>query len=1323
VRLEAAKPRTLLALLLIRRSDVHRDVLVDALWGEGAPAGARNTLQVYVSRLRSKLGADAITTTSSGYRLERGEVDADRFERLFEQGAFAEALGLWRGPAFGDLRYEAFVQAEAGRLEELRLACVEGRIDSELEQCRHGALVGELEALVVEHPLRERLRGQLIVALYRSGRQAEALAQYQATRKMLSEELGLDPSPELRELERMILAHDRRLALPGLAAEGRPEIADGSQPTASEVREERKVVSVLFCDLIELTPVEGEDPEDVQARVQSWHQRLRSEVDSFGGRTERVAGEGLLAVFGAPRAHEDDPERAVKAALRMVEAVEGINQDHPERRLEVRVGVSTGEVVVEGDGMISGRVVTTPALITSALSASGVIVSEETFRSTKRFFVYRQLPPTELKNRQVASVALYRAVEPRARLLTGSTVEEIGSFVGREREQHLLQAVFERCTRESQPQLVTLVGEPGIGKTRLCAEFGSWLGKRSEIVRWRYGRCLPYGDGVTFWALGEIIKTHAGILESDAAEAATSKLGATLPERPDRAWMLQRLLPLIGVEPTSTAGREELFAAWTAFLESIAEQTPTVLVVEDLHWADDALIAFLEQLADQTKRIPLLLLTTGRPELYDRHLDWAAGVRTATKIDLAKLSGTETAELVARLVSHELAPEQQEAVVKRAGGNPLHARELVRLLAERGPSVGGDAQAIPDSIQALIQARLDTLTPERKSLLQDAAVVGNVFWAGAAAEIAGRDPHEVDLVLHELSRRGLVHPARSSSMEAEAEYAFSHELIRDVAYGQIRRAERVRRHRAAAVWIERAGRRPEDLVEVAAHHYATALGLARASGQVEQARELEGPTLRCLILAGKQALDLDTQVALTSFERALELAPVGHPARRDALIGFGTAANNVSRFEEASEAAEEAIDLSQTAGDRAAAARAMMILAGALSRLGDKARRNEAYAAAVDLLEQLPPGPDLVEALARRSVWGEGLMGRPISALETAERAVALSRDLGHYRGKALFARACARSMLGDARGLADFRQAIAAATEAGLGDDGAIAHSNLAWSEGMFNGPTAALEVLDDGIAYAQPRGLSLVVSHMQLSRLHYLFQRGEWDEVLEVATGYDREEEDDQDRFWGRAFRLKILGDRGQGAQVSDSLMWLELTGRRFGEPQYVFAGLAVAAFIRAGLEQSEAAAALLTEIDTDPRFRDEGLSYPVWLPDLVRTALLLGRRALAGRLVAGVEPRHPRTQHALVATNAALIEARGERRAAADGYADAAQRWYAFGDVHEHAYALLGQGRCLTSLGRPEAAEPLAQARELFQAMGCRPALAETDSLLADATTLAF
>src|SRR4051794_24766087 len=831
------------------------------------------------------------------------------------------------------------------------------------------------------------------------------------------------------------------------------------QPSDS-AREERKVVTSLFCDLAGFTAsAEAADPEDIDRMLAAYFGVVRAQIEGHGGVVEKFIGDAVVGVFGVPAAHEDDPERAVRAGLRIVEEAEHLAAVGG-APLRLRVGINTGEALVRlgvapasGEGFLTGDAINTAARIQSVAPEMGVAVGLATFEATGLVFDYEELESATVKGK-AEPVRVFHAKAPRARFGTDLTRTHDSPFVGREIDLAILKGVFDKTVAASSVQLVTVIGEPGLGKSRIVAELGEYIDTRPYLVTWRQGRCLPYGEGITFWALGEILKAHTGILGSDAPEAARAKLDRVLPEGSEREWFRQRLLPLLGIEATSSAEREELFTAWRRFFEQVADERPTVLVFEDLHWADQAMLAFLVHLADFAEGVPLLLVTTARPELYEHHPDYARGLRNATSINLAPLSQEETARLVSALLDATVLPvEAQRPILERADGNPLYAEEFVRLLKDRDLLVRAGASwelragadvPFPESVQALLAARLDTLEPEAKSLLADAAVIGKVFWAGAVAQMGERDLETVTGILRELSRKELVRAARQSSMAGEAEYAFGHTLARDVAYGQLPRASRATRHVAAATWIEsKVPGRVGDLADVLAYHYATAFELARAGGQSERATQLQAPALRFLGLAAERALGLDTAAALASSEHALALAPAGHPDRAAALARFAGAAFHTGRFADAVAALEEAIPSFRARGDLLAAARAMGSLGEVLYRTGDP-RWADLPARAVALLEPLPPGPELVSSLTEL-LRAEALQGMSEAAIRHAEQALALAEELGLPRpARTLGYRGLASCDLGDAAGLDDFREAIVLATEAGQGREVGLNYGNF---------------------------------------------------------------------------------------------------------------------------------------------------------------------------------------------------------------------------------------------------------------------------------------
>jgi hypothetical protein len=787
----------------------------------------------------------------------------------------------------------------------------------------------------------------------------------------------------------------------------------------------------------------------------------------------------------------------------------------------------------------------------------------------------------------------------------------------------------------------------------------------------------------------------------------------------ERRWLLQRLSPLVGVEAASPAERQELFTAWRRFLEALAAARPSVLVFEDLHWADDALLAFLEHLAEWAEGVPLLVLCTARPELYERHPGWAGGIRNATTINLPPLSDQETAELVSSLITTTvLSPELEQSVLERAGGNPLYAEEFVRLLGDRGPAAG--EEELPESLHALIAARLDTLSADRKSLLQDAAVLGKVFWVGALADIGGRDQGELEQALHELARKELVRPMRMSSMEGEREYTFWHVLVRDVAYSQIPRAERARRHRSAAAWIERkAGERVEDSADLLAHHHLQALELAEAAGDTEQAAELAKSARRFLALAGERALGLDTVQAEARLARALELCPADDTERPELLLRWADAVRQAGRPREAAAALEQALNLFRVRGEKEGEARALILLAQVAHRLGE-GRHFALAGEAVDLLEQEPPGRMLIAAYTQlaSALFLTGAYGEAIAA---ADRACALAETLGVPEpARAIEFRGIARAYLGDPDGLVEMERALSLFIEQGEGIEAALAQNNLAIARYPLQGPARSLADFEQGIAFSKQRGLASGIEAMEADCPGLLVELGRPEKALERADALAAAVEASGATWalsWVRALVLATHLERGDAEDPSGIADWLVEAARTQAKSDVTVEVLAPVAAARLAAAEPDQARALLSELEQAPGARDVPY-YNRQLAAMLRTALAAGDPDLALRLADGIEPRYPLHEHALCAARAQLAEHAGDHADAAALYAEAAERWQQFGNIPEHAYALLGQGRCLLALGDPSAEQPLRQAAELFTSMGYKPVLAETEKLLARA-----
>ena len=1114
---------------------------------------------------------------------------------------------------------------------------------------------------------------------------------------------------------------------------GTPLAAPAAHP------EERKVVTTLFCDLVGSTAMgEDADPEDVDALLRRYNALARQVVESYGGTVEKFIGDAVVAVFGVPAAHEDDPERAVRAGLKLVEAVEELPPvaGHP---VQVRVGINTGEALVRldvtpgsGEGFLTGDAVNVGARLQSAAPTMGVVVGETAHAQTEKTIVYEALELVAAKGKS-EPLQVWLAKEPLAR--TGARAFDGATpFVGRSVELSYLTALLDRAADSASPQTALIVGEPGIGKSRLVAELFAHAAAGERLVTWRQGHCLPYGEGVTFWALAEIVKAHAGILDTDAGESAETKLGDVLPEGADRPWFRQRLRALLGLE-AAPAEREENFTAWLRFLEEIAARGPTVLVVEDLHWGDEALLAFVEYFAGNVTDVPLMLVATARPELFERQPAFGSTGRI-NRVVLEPLSENETETLVASLLE-EIAAEVRHAITRQSEGNPFYAEESARLMrdnagagkrTEAAPAgaAGRDERRGPlaGSIQAIIAARLDALHPDLKVLLADASVIGETFWDGALAAVGDRDPREVDEALRELIARQLVHRVRTSSMAGERAFAFGHALARDVAYGELPRAARARKHAAVAGWIEqKAGTRVEDLAEILAHHYATALELAIAAGEVVLADSVMQPAVRYLTLAGDRAWPLDVAAAERHYARALGVAGPENPQRSVLLVRWAKAATELGRATEAVAPLEEAIARLTAAGDVRSAAVAQMALARAFPD-EDAARWLELADEAVALLEADDPSPELVAALTEWLKLTLGL-GDARKQLDVAERAMELSEQLGlPADARLLVYRGCARCDLGVAGGHEDLRRALEMCRTAELGEHVSQVFCEVANWLYFYEGFQASLSAAVEGLGFARRRGSVDWEAENRSMIVIWSQATGDWDRVLDEAVALDALPEGQLSAMNPFSWNLTaecvvktlVLVDRGRAQEAAELAEWLEV--QRTADESTTNAGVCIAA-AAARMALGDSVRALKLLADSEAALRGKaGCWFANILTDATRIALAAGDRPLAERLAASLEPPlQPLAEHATVAARALVTEARGDYEAAAAGFADAAARWHDFAAVYEEAHALLGKGRCLVALGRaPEAAPVLEQAREIFAKLKAKPALDETEALLA-------
>ena len=1102
----------LLAALLLRPNEVVSvDQLIDALWGGHAPERAAKSLQVYIWQLRKVLGHEVIQTRPPGYTLvlPPGALDLHTFESLLAEARLAEpikaaailraALRLSRGRPLAEFADERFARVEVARIEAVRLAALEERIEADLALGRHGALVGELEALVAAQPLRERPRAQLMVALYRSGRQAEALAAYREGRRILVEELGIEPGRPLQELEQAVLRQDPGLELAGEAAVTPPEKAEPAQQVAAPraLPEERKVVSILVVDLGGFIRADIVDPEDVRTALQPAHAAAKSEIERHGGTVEKLMGGSLMSVFGAPVAHEDDPERAVRAALAIQQWLKDEAHD-----LQVRIAVNTGVALVsvdarprEGETIAAGAVVNTALRILAGTPVDGILVGEQTYRATRDAIEFRAVAPVEARG-EPEPIPAWEALA--AHLPLGLSVRHAPSapLVGRERELDLLESVFARVREERSPQLVTLVGVPGIGKSRLVFELLRIVGQDGAPLTWCQGRCLPYGDGVSFWALGEAVKAQVGILESDSPAQAEEKLrdavAELVAETNEARWVEEQLRLLVGVtgERGSVEHVGEASPAWRRFLAELANVRPLVLVLEDLQWADEGLLDFVDELADRIRDAPLLVLCSARPELLERRPGWGGGKANALTISLPPLSDEETGRLFAAVLEQPL-PEAdvREALLARAGGNPLYAQQFARVLTEVG-----SLEKLPETVHGIIAARLDALAPAEKALLQEASVVGDVFWLGAIDAIGDTSRRQAEELLVGLERKEFVQQALRSSVAGEAEYTFRHVLLRDVAYGQIPRAARGERHSRAAAWIESLGR-PDDHAEMLAHHYLNALEYAEAAGRADPA--LAERARLALRVAGDRALALASYAAAArSYNAALELWPESDPDRVWLVVHAGRASHAADGS--GIELLEQGFEELRAGGDAEGAAEVAVELARRSWLAGD---RDAAYAwidCALELATSRGDSRARAYALVERAAYHLSA-SEHVQAIRLAREALLLAEALGmdDLQVRALDVLGTSRSVTGDVGGLDESKRAIALARERNAFSRLIVAERNLYFSRFFLGHMAGASEALGMYRRDVESYGSADQRRSLRGAEAHEAALHGRWDEA----------------------------------------------------------------------------------------------------------------------------------------------------------------------------------------------------------------------------------
>ena len=876
---------------------------------------------------------------------------------------------------------------------------------------------------------------------------------------------------------------------------------------------ERRFVSVLFADLVGFTTrSEKQDAEEVRDLLSRYFGVAREVIEGYGGTIEKFIGDAVMAVWGAPVAREDDPERAVRAALELVDRVRELGDEG--RPLQLRAAVMSGEAAVmpggQGESMVAGDLVNTASRLQSVAPPGAVLVGETTQQASSAAIAYETAGDQLLKGKE-APVAAWRAVRvvaQRGGVGRGDGLEP--PFVGRDEELRLLKDQLHAAGRERKLRLVSISGQAGMGKSRLAWELLKYIDGIAEDIYWHQGRSPSYGEGVTYWALGEMVRRRCGIAEGEDAASTRQKLHATLsdfvPDEMERRRLEPALAGLLGIEETDWDAREQLFAAWRSFFEWVAQRGTTVLVFEDLQWADGGLLDFVEHVLEWSRERPILVVTLARPELLERRPNFGVGKRALIALHLEPLSDEAMIALLGGLVP-DMPQKDLQRVVARAEGVPLYAVETVRSLLDAGhltrrgevyELVGAlPALDVPPTLRALIASRLDSLQPPDRALLQDASVLGVVFAVPALAALSDRSADEVESRLRALSQKELVALETDPRSPERGQYRFLQGLIGEVAYASLAKRERRARHLAAARHFEASG--DEELAGVLASHYLEAY---RVAPEGDEGAAVAAQARVALRAAAERASRLHShEQALAYLEQALAVTFEEEEQAR-LRIQAARSANVVGQWEIARAHLQAALSFFEQRGDKIAAAETAAVLAEVLNSYS---RVDEAIALSQRMLADLPPGAerggiDLNAELARSYMFqGKAEQGLDAisRALETVERLGLREPTIGLLITKSWAAMVLGRPMEATALLWGAMRMA----------DDASDLHASLRarmnLSAYVINeDPRLSLQIAEEGMSLARHYGMAEWVGAIAGNAASASVTAGLFDHVLELEA-----------------------------------------------------------------------------------------------------------------------------------------------------------------------------------------------------------------------------
>jgi class 3 adenylate cyclase len=1107
-----------------------------------------------------------------------------------------------------------------------------------------------------------------------------------------------------------------------------PFVAAGSE----QRQEERRRVSVLFVDAVSWTPFsERSDPEAVRVRQSGFFAVVRRVVHQYGGVVEKYVGDAVMVLFGAPVSTETDAVRCVRAGLDIQRALARERAGDEEA---FRVGIATGDALVDvaaardgGQAILAGDVVNTAFRLQGAAPPGGVFIDAATHAATRTEIRAGEQDPLTLRGRS-RPTEVWLALAPVQHLLDEET--DAIAMVGRDHELGLLTSALRHVVDERSPRLVTILGRAGIGKSRLVRElYQHAIALVDTQVCWRSGRCQPFGENVAYSPLADVVRAQAGVLATDSPQAVRERLDTALRDlvpAGQSARFSDALRPLLGL-PGSPLSTEDAESAWRRFLLALAERGPTVLVFEDLHWADESMIRFVELIGATVRDVPLLVVCTARPELVDREPSWAGAVPGMLSISLTPLRDDSIATLYGQMFAEAtFPPELMRPLVELADGIPLYAHEYGRMLVERGTlrrsedtwTMEPSAELpMPQSVHAVIANRIDLLEAAERAVLQAAAVIGPRFWPGAVAAALATGTDTVERALRTLAQRDLVREQPESSMAAEPEYRFRHVLARDVCYERLPLAERVARHTRAADWLQTRG---TELADVVAHHRFTAYESAVALGLDPE--PYAGPALAALLLAGRRATMVNAydvaaaQVARAGHLLAASASAVSSPTASSSStaavpepaadrLGVELLAAELALHQDPAEflagpgpaRLAELATLLYRARDHGGAARAWTLL-GQIAWLGsDRPGALRCLDRAVELFDSWPDTPEKAQTYAELGRL-HMLNFEHVPALGAAQIAADIAERLGlvELQANALITTGLCRFQAGDPAGLGDLQAVLEFCRIHQLPSERRAAQSVA----------VALREEGDLGHPGIRPDDTPLAAMYA-----------GDWDRFMALADAYlDAADPPDSAadidlhvrgaRGWMRALRGDPAGASGDAAGALEA-------ARASGFWRPTWTALAHGALCEAVLDHPGDAERMLRELSDGWR-RTRTIASGEWVAAAAHAAVRIGQDAAHLLHDALTEAPHQTawSRAALASINGSLAAARGDHTTAAVHHLDAVQRYATAGSATDRMLALSGAIRSLQAAAdaRPNGIRSADHAATAAQATAARNELAQ-------------